>query len=125
MQEGVNAIVVLEQRRCAAMCVNDNQVLDALLHPDLYFCHSSGAIDDKKTYLAKMSQGRIIYRSIDWSDQAVTLLGGAAVLTGRMTSTVDVDGITKRLDNRVMQVWRKHEGQMRLLCFQSTPLVSN
>lgn len=117
-------ILAHEKSRCLAMCKNDMQTLEALLHKDLYFCHSNGVIDDRATYLLKMSQGRIVYQSITWEDQVVTSLGHGALLVGRMTSMVVVDGVAKRLDNRVIQSWMESEGQWQLRHFQSTPLLN-
>lgn len=116
------AIHAAEKRRCAAMLANDAAALDALLDPRLSFSHATGAVDDKAAYLAKMAAGRIDYLSIDWSEDQVTLLGdAAALLTGRMTSQVRVEGVEKRLDNRVIAVWVL-DGDWRMLAFQSTPL---
>lgn len=118
-------IIAAEGRRAAAMLANDNAALDDLLDPQLQFHHATGAVDDKDAYLAKMAAGRIAYAAIDWSERIViSLSGNAALLTGRMTTDVRVDGVEKRLNNRVMTVWRQHAGAWRLLAFQSTPLAS-
>jgi len=124
MPETIKDIIELERRRCVAMCKGDLKFLESQLHADLYFCHSNGVVDDRASYLLKMSQGRIIYQSITWADQKVTLLKNGAILTGRMTSMVVVDEVAKRLDNRVMQAWREIGGEWRLFCFQSTPLLN-
>lgn len=124
MPDIIKDIIELERRRCVAMCKSDMKFLESLLHADLYFCHSNGVIDDRASYLLKMSKGRIVYQSITWADQAVTLLGNGAILTGRMTSMVVVDGVAKRLDNRVMQAWMDIDGEWRLFGFQSTPLLN-
>lgn len=118
------AVVAQEQRRCAAMRDADLAALDAVLHPELYFSHANGAVDDKSVYLGKMAEGRIVYRGINWSEQAVVTLPGdrAAMLTGRMLTEVSVNGVEKRLDNRVMSIWVEAGGQWRLRAFQSTPL---
>lgn len=110
-----------EASRCAAMLANDLSGLDELIDPDLHFSHANGAVDDKSQYLAKMAAGRIVYRSIDWSEQKTTQLGDVGMMTGRMTSVVAVEGQEKRLDNRVLSIWRQ-TGTWRLLAFQSTPL---
>lgn len=124
MADGVQAgVVAAERRRCAAMLANDAGALDALLDEALYFSHATGAVDDKAAYLAKMAAGRIDYLSIDWSEQRVIPLApGAALLTGRMTSLVRVDGVEKRLDNRVIAAWTGTGDDWRLVAFQSTPL---
>ena len=118
------AILSQEQRRCAAMCAADLKALDEVLDAGLYFAHATGAVDDKAAYLKKMGEGRIVYRSIDWSEQVVALLPGedSAVLTGRMITGVAVNGVEKRLDNRVMTIWVQAGGTWRLRAFQSTPI---
>jgi len=118
-----NAVVAAEQRRCAAMLANDHGALDAVLDPRLTFHHSNGAVDDKPAFKAKMAAGRIAYVSIDWSeDKVIALAGDAALLAGRMLTVVRVEGVEKRLDNRVLEGWAKTDGVWRLVAFQSTPI---
>lgn len=117
------AILAAEKSRCAAMLANDAAALDALLDPRLSFSHATGQVDDKAAYLAKMAAGRIDYLSIEWSeDRVIGLAPDAALLTGRMTSDVRVEGIEKRLDNRVLAAWSLGDGGWRIVAFQSTPL---
>jgi hypothetical protein len=125
MSTGIErAVLAAERARCEAMLANDGSALDAILDPRLHFSHATGAVDDKAAYLAKMTAGRITYISIDWSEDRVTPLGeNAALLTGRMTSVVSVEGVQKRLDNRVMSAWGNDHGQWRVVAFQSTPLA--
>ena len=119
------AVLAAERARCEAMLENDGKVLEAILDPRLHFSHATGAVDDKAAYLAKMATGRITYVSIDWSEDRVTPLAeNAALLTGRMTSVVSVEGGQKRLDNRVMSAWTNDQGQWRVVAFQSTPLAT-
>lgn len=116
-------LLAAEQKRCTAMLANDITVLDALLDPRLSFTHATGQVDDKAAYMKKMAAGRVTYLSIDWSEERVIELSpGAALLTGRMVSQVTVEGVEKRLDNRVLTAWVRDEGNWRLVAFQSTPL---
>jgi len=118
-----NDVLQAEQRRSAAMLANDLPALDGILHDNLYFSHATGAVDDKAAYMAKMAGGRITYQGITWSDQRVTLLGTQnALLTGIMLTSVQVEGVDKHLDNRVMSAWSNVNGTWRLLAFQSTPI---
>lgn len=119
-----NAVLAAEKRRCDAMLASDDAVLEALLDPRLHFSHATGAVDDKAAYLAKMAAGRIQYVGIGWDEEKVTALApDAAMLTGRMTTDVRVEGVDKRLDNRVITVWALGGGAWRLVAFQSTPLA--
>ena len=118
------AVRAAEQQRCAAMLANDAAALDAVLDPRLQFAHATGAVDDKSAYLAKMAGGRIVYVNIDWSEEVITeLTPGIALLTGRMATDVQVEGIAKALRNRVMSVWGETDGAWRLIAFQSTPMA--
>ena len=119
----IGDVLDAEKRRCAAMLANDTAALDALLDPRLSFSHATGQVDDKPAYMAKMAAGRIDYVSIDWSeDRVIPLAADAALLTGRMTSNVTVEGTPKRLDNRVLAAWSLSDGTWRIVAFQSTPL---
>jgi ketosteroid isomerase-like protein len=119
-----SAVRAAEQARCAAMLAGDNAALDAVLDPRLQFHHATGAVDDKPAYLAKMAAGRIVYTGIAWSEELVTTLApDVAMLTGRMTTGVRVEGVDKTLNNRVMTVWRLSDGVWRMAGFQSTPMA--
>ncbi len=118
------AVREAEQQRCAAMIANDTAALDALLDPRLQFHHATGTVDDKPALLAKMAGGRIRYAAIAWSEERVVELSpSTALLTGRMTTDVEVEGVAKQLKNRVMTVWTSSGGHWRLLAFQSTPIA--
>lgn len=119
-----SAVLAAETRRCAAMRANDAAALDAVLDPRLHFSHATGAVDDKSAFLAKMAAGRIHYVGIAWSEEKViSLASNAALLTGRMTTEVCVEGVDKRLNNRVITAWSETGGDWRLVAFQSTPLA--
>jgi hypothetical protein len=118
------AVLAAEKRRCAAMLANDAKALAELLDRRLQFVHATGAVDDREAYLAKIAAGRIDYLDIAWSEEAVTpLTTDAALLTGRMTTDVSVEGVGKRLSNRVITVWNESDGEWRLIAFQSTPIA--
>ena len=118
------AVRAAEQKRCAAMIASDAAGLEALLDPRLQFHHATGAVDGKDAYLAKVCEGRIEYTAIRWDEELVTQLGsGAALLTGRMTTDVRVEGIPRRLNNRVIAAWTSDGGDWRLVAFQSTPIT--
>ena len=117
-------IKAAEAGRCAAMMANDPAALADVLAEGLQFHHATGAVDDKAAFLAKMAAGRIVYRGIQWSEEKVIALSkDAALLTGRMTTDVQVEGTPKQLNNRVMTVWLLVNGAWQLLAFQSTPIA--
>src|SRR5688572_5243607 len=98
-----SAVIAAEKRRCDAMLANDGAALGEVLDPRLHFSHAAGAVDDRDAFLAKLASGRIHYVGLAWSEEKVTALAqDAAMLTGRMTTDVRVEGVDKRLNNRVI-----------------------
>ena len=123
-EELAQSILDSERQRCDAMIAGDLAALDASLAAELQFHHATGAVDDKAAFLAKMAAGRIVYAGLAWTEERVSALGpDSALLTGRMTTDVRVEGVEKRLNNRVMTVWTRQGGNWRLLAFQSTPIA--
>ena len=123
-EELETAVRAAEHKRCAAMLANDGAALGEVLDDRLMFHHATGAVDDKVAYLAKIAGGRIRYSAIAWAEEKITPLAQDIVLlTGRMITDVDVEGTSKRLNNRVMTVWQRAADSWRMVAFQSTPLA--
>lgn len=117
------AVLAAEQSRCAAMRANSADALALALDPRLNFVHSTGNVDDRDAFLAKVASGRIVYIDIGWPEQKVIVLSdSAAILTGNMVMDVKVEGVPKRLNNQVTTVWAKSGEAWLLASFQSTPL---
>lgn len=114
----------LEAQRCEAMRRGDFARLREILHPDLTHVHAKGQTDDYASYF-RSGGTHVEYRQVDRSDLQVTVLGEAALMTGRQRLVaVRKDGSgTVHIDSRVMQVWAHHEGRWRQLAFQTTPLA--
>jgi len=122
--EDVRAVVAAEERRYRAMLDADLTTLDAVCAAELSYAHSSGARDTKDQYLAKLRSGYYVYRRIDHPVDRVAVVGDTAVVIGRMTADVDVDGIPKTIDNLALAVWTRASGSWQLLAYAPTPLPS-
>ena len=125
MTQDLAAVIrTAEQARCAAMLANDGVALETLLDDRLQFHHASGAVDDKAAYIGKIAGGRIRYKGIAWDEERVVALApDVAMLTGKMVTEVSVEGVDKRLVNRVITVWSKSNGAWRMVAFQSTTMA--
>ena len=62
-------ILALEDKRYAAMCGGDFAALEAMLHDELLYTHSSGLTDTKATWLAALRSGKTKYKSSACSDR--------------------------------------------------------
>ena len=120
--EDARAVLAAEDRRYQAMQDADLTVLDALLADELSYAHSSGVRDTKDQYLAKLRSGYYVYRRIAHPVERVAVVGNSALVVGRMTADLDVDGTPKTIDNLALAVWTRSSGIWQLLAYAPTPL---
>ena len=120
--EDVRAVLAAEDRRYRAMQDADLTMLDELCADELSYAHSSGARDTKDQYLEKVRSGYYVYRRIDHPVERVAVVGDAAIVVGRMTADLDVDGTPRTIDNLALAVWTRASGRWQLLAYAPTPL---
>ncbi len=118
----VRAVLAAEDRRYRAMREADLATLDAICAEELSYAHSSGVRDTKEQYLGKVRSGYYVYRSIDHPVERVAVVGDTAIVVGRMTADLLVDGTPKTIDNLALAVWTRASGAWRLLGYAPTAL---
>ena len=115
-------VLEAEERRYRAMVGSDLPALEALCHERLSCAHSSGARDTKAEYLRKVGSGYYVYRRIDHPVERVEVVGDTALVVGRMTADLVVDGTPKTIDNLALAVWVRAGAEWRLLAYAPTRL---
>jgi ketosteroid isomerase-like protein len=118
----VDAVLAAEDLRYRAMIDADLATLDRLLDDRVSYAHSSGVRDTKAEYLAKVRSGYYVYRRIDHPVERVEIVGDTAIVVGRMTADLTVDGTPKTIDNLALAVWARTAGGWRLLAYAPTRL---
>lgn len=89
----VEHVRALEDARCAAMISADCTELEALLHDDLVYIHSSGRIDTKSSYMAALRERRSRYFRIERIDEQFRCYSDAMVVaTGQATVEAEAGG---------------------------------
>ncbi|TFV86502.1 nuclear transport factor 2 family protein [Blastococcus sp. CT_GayMR20] len=111
-----------EDLRYEALLGPDLPTLERLFHDRLSYAHSSGVRDTRDEYLAKIRDGYYDYERIDHPVERVDLLGDTAVVVGRMTADLKVQGTAKALDVLALAVWTRTAGGWQLIAYASTPL---
>jgi ketosteroid isomerase-like protein len=114
-------ILALEEKRYAAMTAGDYGALEALLHEQLLYTHSSGRTDTKGSWLESLRSGRTRYKSAKNTDQKVRLLGEVALVTGKGQMEAEVDGQPRSLKLVYLNVWTKTPKGWKFIAWQSTP----
>ncbi len=115
-------VLAAEDARYRAMLDADVEALGALCADELSYAHSSGIRDTKQEYLDKVRSGYYRYRRIDHPVERVTVVGDTALVAGRMTADLDVDGAPKTIDNLALAVWVRRDEGWRLLGYAPTRL---
>ncbi len=121
-EDEVRAVLAAEDRRYQAMLDADLSTLDLVCADELSYTHSSGVRDTKDEYLGKVRSGYYVYRRIDHPVERVAVVGDTAVVVGRMTADLDVDGTPRTIDNLALAVWTRADGAWRLLAYAPTSL---
>jgi hypothetical protein len=120
--EDVRAVLAAEDRRYRAMQDADLTTLTEVCAEELSYAHSSGVRDTRSEYLEKLRSGYYVYRRIDHPVERVEILGDTAIVVGRMTADVEVQGRPKTIDNLALAVWTRASGTWRLLAYAPTSL---
>ena len=120
--DDVRAVLAVEDRRYRAMQDADLVILDQLCDDALSYAHSSGVRDTKAEYFAKVRSGYYVYHRIDHPVERVEVRGDTAIVVGRMTADIDVQGVPKTIDNLALAVWTRASGAWRLLAYAPTSL---
>lgn len=122
-QDPVHAAVYeAEELRTKAMVARDIATLTALLDDDCRYVHSSGAVDTKASYLAKLQAGQIGYSWVRCLDQLVTEAGTAVAVSHRMEAELVLSGVRRPYQSRAVTLWRRTPQGLRLAYFQATAL---
>ena len=103
--DDVRAVLAAEDRRYRAMVEHDLATLDPLLADGLSYAHS----------------GYYVYARIDHPVERVEVVGDTAIVVGRMTSDLAVQGTWKTIDNLALAVWTRATGEWQLLAYAPTP----
>ena len=114
----------LENRRFRAMCEMDLAALEALLGDTLVYTHSSAATDSKTSYMQAFRSGKWVYKSVARPVEEIQMHGDCAVVTGRAEIEVVVEGTSRQLNSRYIDVWIKGTDGWKMVAWQSTPIPS-
>lgn len=109
-----------EGRRLSAVTTGDVETLEALIADSALYIHSSGKIDTKSEYIAKLSTRQFRYAAITTDSHYTTTLGSAVALTYRMQAEVVFPACRRHIYARATAIWQRTDDTIRLELFQST-----
>lgn len=115
-------VLAADEARYQALYAQDRAALERLLAQDYLHTHANGKTEDRAAFLATILAGRFRFVDAVRTEQQVRLAGGAVVLSGKTTTTLDVGGATKVMRNAFVTVWVESETALQLLHWQATAL---
>jgi ketosteroid isomerase-like protein len=117
-------ILEFEDKRFGAMIARDFKALEAMVHGDLLYTHSSGVTDTKATWLQSMQSGKTKYKSVNCTDRKVRVIGEVALVTGRAAIEAEIGGQPRSLKLLFLNAWAKTPQGWKFVAWQSTPLAA-
>jgi ketosteroid isomerase-like protein len=106
------------------MVAKDLPGLQAVLHTDLVYFHSSGAQDNKETYIASIASGKSSYLAITPEELQHRVYGKTGINTGILNILQQAaDGGQTTLRLRFTDVFVYADKRWQMVSWQSTKLV--
>ncbi|HZM35911.1 MAG TPA: nuclear transport factor 2 family protein [Burkholderiales bacterium] len=114
-------VLQLEDKRFAAMVAEDFKALEAMVHDELLYTHSTSVVDTKASWLESMRSGKTRYRKTSFANRKVRVYGDMALVTGSADIEAEIDGQPKSLRLCFLNAWTKTPQGWKFVAWQSTP----
>lgn len=105
-----------------AMIDADKSVLVNLTAQELSYGHSSAKIENKTDFLEVIISGKTDYKTIDLSDQTITIVDNIAIVRHNFNAEILSAGTMINLKLGVLQIWKKQQNKWKLLARQAYKL---
>lgn len=113
-----------ELSRFKVMVAKDIPGLQAVLHKDLVYFHSSGAQDTKESYIASIASGKSSYVTITPEEMQQRVYGKTGINTGIVSILQQAaDGAQTTIRLRFTDVFVYADKRWQMVSWQSTKLV--
>jgi hypothetical protein len=112
-----------ELNRFKVMIGQDEAGLNAVLHADLIYNHSSAATDTKQTYVGSIVSKKAIYASIESEELTPRVYGKFGIITGiAKIKNQTKDGSFTFAHLKYTDVWIFQDKRWQMLSWQSTKM---
>ena len=105
-----------------AMIDPNKATLEALAANDLSYGHSNGNIEDKAAFVEALVSGASDFKSIDLTDQTVTVVDNTAMVRHKLSGETNNKGVAGQVKLGVLLVWVKQKGDWKLLARQAVKI---
>src|SRR5580704_786630 len=93
----------------------DKAKLVSLTAEQLSYSHSDAHLEDKAKFIDGVMTRKAAFKSLEWPELTVQVVGNTAVVRHLWVSESELDGKVTTTKIGVMQVWQKQDGGWKLL----------
>ncbi|UHG92462.1 nuclear transport factor 2 family protein [Spirosoma oryzicola] len=97
----------------------DKAGLEAIASDRLSYGHSSGKVEDKAAFVEALTSGASDFKSIELTDQTITVVDNTALVRHKLTGETIDKGNTGQVKIGVLLVWVKQKNDWKLLARQA------
>lgn len=102
-----------------AMIDGNRDGLESIASDKLSYGHSSGVVQDKKTFVEKIVSGASDFVTIDLSEQTISISGNTAIVRHKLEAKTNDGGKPAEVHLFVLLVFQKDHKQWKLLARQA------
>src|SRR5690606_24822491 len=98
---------------------------EALFHEALTYGHSNGLVESQETCIASMVSGKFKFTGLTFSQQTIDIVANTAIVRHELLGqTHDAGKEHGEVHLKVMMVWVKESGKLRLVARQAVKIQS-
>ena len=106
-----------------ALLTPDQSALEGLTFESMTYGHSLGLIEDRETFVHSLVSGKFLFTHLEFSNQTIYTEGDIAIVRHTLFGhTADEGKEPGTVTLKVLTVWQKTEGKLRLLARQAVRL---
>jgi len=102
-----------------AMIDADSAALDRLTVNELSYGHSSGHVDTKETFVAKIVSGKSDFVTIELLEQSIAIVKNTAIVRHKLNATTNDNGKPGEVHLNVLLIWQQQHGGWKLIARQA------
>ena len=100
----------------------DKAKIESLTAEQLSYSHSDARLEDKTKFIDGVMTRKATFKSLEWPELTVQIVGNNAVVRHLWVSESELDGKVTNTKIGVMQVWQKQDAGWKLLARASWKL---
>ena len=93
----------------------DKPKIESLTSDQLSYSHSDARLEDKTKFIDGVMTRKATFKSLEWPELTVQVVGNNAVVRHLWVSESELDGKVTNTKIGVMQIWQKQDGSWKLL----------